>query len=117
MWQAVTDAVCAEGRDALWSHPDVVPTSEDIDNPAGLVARLLAGEPEPDEMDQAIADFFREEESGGAGSGAAGSGAAGLGGADAAEGSGSAEGTPLTDGTGSRDIDGGSDDTPAPPVV
>ncbi|UFS59926.1 zinc-dependent metalloprotease [Subtercola endophyticus] len=69
MWQAVTDAVGAEGRDALWSHPDVVPTSEDIDNPAGLVARLLAGEPEPDEMDQAIADFFREEESGGASTG------------------------------------------------
>ncbi|CAN5351061.1 zinc-dependent metalloprotease [soil metagenome] len=65
LWQAVTNAVGAEGRDALWSHPDVVPTSEDIDNPAALVTRLLAGEPEPDEMDQAIEDFFREEESGG----------------------------------------------------
>ncbi|MCU1477250.1 MAG: hypothetical protein JWQ64_1943 [Subtercola sp.] len=64
MWQAVSDAVGPEARDALWSHPDVVPTSEDIDNPAALVARLLAGEPEPDEMDQAIEDFFREQESG-----------------------------------------------------
>ncbi|RFA20070.1 hypothetical protein B7R25_10290 [Subtercola boreus] len=64
MWQAVTDAVGAEARDALWSHPDVVPTSEDIDNPQGLVARLLAGAPEPDEMDLALEDFFRAEESG-----------------------------------------------------
>ncbi|MFC6172580.1 zinc-dependent metalloprotease [Subtercola frigoramans] len=62
MWQAVTDAVGPEARDALWSHPDVVPTSEDLDDPAALVARLIAGEPEPDEMDQAIEDFFREQE-------------------------------------------------------
>ncbi|MEF2975693.1 zinc-dependent metalloprotease [Subtercola sp. YIM 133946] len=67
MWQAVTDAVGAEMRDSLWSHPDLVPTSDDIDDPAALVARLLAGVPEPDEMDQAIEDFFREEEGGGAG--------------------------------------------------
>ena len=26
MWQAVTDAVGAEARDALWSHPDLLPT-------------------------------------------------------------------------------------------
>ncbi|MDF2444254.1 MAG: hypothetical protein JWR01_2457 [Subtercola sp.] len=64
MWQAVTDAVGPEARDALWSHPDVVPTTEDIDNPDALVARLLAGAPEPDEMDLALEDFFRTEEAG-----------------------------------------------------
>ena len=47
MWQAVTDAVGAEKRDALWSHPDLVPTQADIDNPQALIARLTAGEPEP----------------------------------------------------------------------
>jgi putative hydrolase len=63
MWQAVTDAVGQEQRDALWSHPDLVPTSSDLDDPAALVARLTAGTPEPDEMDQALADLLREETS------------------------------------------------------
>jgi putative hydrolase len=63
MWQAVTDAVGQEQRDALWSHPDLVPTSADLDDPAALVARLLAGAPEPDEMDQALEDLLREETS------------------------------------------------------
>lgn len=63
MWQAVTDAVGGEARDRLWSHPDLVPTSEDIDNPDQLVARLraaAAGEPpELDEVDQALEDLLR----------------------------------------------------------
>ncbi|PPF88209.1 hypothetical protein C5B96_03035 [Subtercola sp. Z020] len=77
MWQAVTDAVGPEARDALWSHPDVTPTTDDIDNPEALVARLLAGAPEPDEMDLALEDFFRAEEAAGAGDAGDAAGAAG----------------------------------------
>lgn len=62
MWQQVTDAVGAEARDSLWSHPDLMPTSEDLDNPGALIARLEAaarGEaPEPDDMDKALADLL-----------------------------------------------------------
>lgn len=61
MWQAVTDAVGSDVRDELWSHPDLVPTPEDIDDPAALVARLTAGTPVPDEMDQALEDLLRGE--------------------------------------------------------
>lgn len=61
MWQAVTDAVGAEQRDALWSHPDLVPTKEDIDNPQALIARLTAGEPELDDIDRAIEDLLGDE--------------------------------------------------------
>jgi putative hydrolase len=61
MWQAVTDAVGSDVRDELWSHPDLVPTPEDIDDPAALVARLTAGTPAPDEMDQALEDLLRGE--------------------------------------------------------
>ena len=43
MWQAVTDAVGNEARDALWSHPDAMPTSDDIDDPAALIARITGG--------------------------------------------------------------------------
>jgi putative hydrolase len=58
MWQAVSDAVGAEGRDALWAHPDVIPGDADIDDPAALVARLTSGVPEPDEIDKAIEDLL-----------------------------------------------------------
>ncbi|GAA2081836.1 zinc-dependent metalloprotease [Pseudolysinimonas kribbensis] len=58
MWQAVSDAVGAEGRDALWAHPDVIPTDADIDDPAALVARLTGGAPEPDAIDKAIEDLL-----------------------------------------------------------
>jgi putative hydrolase len=61
MWQAVTDAVGAEQRDALWSHPDLVPSSADIDDPQALIARLTAGEPELDDIDRAIEDLLGDD--------------------------------------------------------
>ncbi|ODU49344.1 MAG: hypothetical protein ABT07_04695 [Microbacterium sp. SCN 70-10] len=65
MWRAVTDAVGVAGRDALWDYPDLMPTAEDIDDPAGLVARLTAasrGEAAPsDAMDDALAQLIAEE--------------------------------------------------------
>lgn len=71
MWQAVTDAVGAAGRDALWDYPDLMPTSEDIDDPTALVARLQAtarGEqPVADEFDEALARLLDGDDFGGAG--------------------------------------------------
>jgi putative hydrolase len=65
MWQAVTDAVGNEARDALWAHPDILPTAEDLDDPLALVARLTStakGEPqELDDVDQALADLLRDD--------------------------------------------------------
>ncbi len=65
MWQAVTDAVGSEARDALWSHPDLLPTEQDIDDPQKLIARLTSaarGEPEVlDDVDQALADLLRDD--------------------------------------------------------
>ena len=62
MWQAVTDAVGIDARDALWSHPDMMPSSDDLDNPAALILRLEAaarGEtPAPDDMDRALQDLL-----------------------------------------------------------
>ena len=65
MWEAVTAAVGADRRDALWDHPDVVPLSRDIDDPTALLARLVdAAEgrtPEPDDVDQAIDALLNDD--------------------------------------------------------
>ena len=61
MWRAVTDAVGAERRDALWSQPDLIPSGDDIDNPAGLIARLTGEAPAPDDIDQAIEDLLNDD--------------------------------------------------------
>lgn len=61
MWQAVHDAVGADGRDALWAHPDVVPTDADIDDPDALVARLTGPAPEPDDIDRALEDLLADD--------------------------------------------------------
>lgn len=54
MWRAIDSAVDSETRDALWNHPDVLPTSEDIDDPSALIARLTGPPPSPDAMDDAL---------------------------------------------------------------
>jgi putative hydrolase len=61
MWQKISDAVGDEKRDALWSHPDLVPTGDDIDDPTALIVRITAGEPEPDDIDQAIEDLLNDD--------------------------------------------------------
>jgi putative hydrolase len=58
MWQAVTDAVGADARDALWAHPDIIPGDADIDDPTLLVARLTGGEPAQDDVDRALQDLL-----------------------------------------------------------
>ncbi len=63
MWQQISDAVGADKRDALWSHPDLVPTGEDVTDPSALIARLVAGAPEPDDIDQAIEDLLNDDTS------------------------------------------------------
>lgn len=57
MWNQITDAVGIQKRDAIWSHPDLLPTDTDIQDPTALIAKLSNGEPE-DDMDQAIRDLL-----------------------------------------------------------
>jgi putative hydrolase len=61
MWRAVTDAVGAEKRDELWSQPDLIPTSDDIDFPDLLIARMTGEATAPDDIDQAIEDLLNDE--------------------------------------------------------
>jgi hypothetical protein len=64
IWQGLTDARGVEGRDAVWAHPDLMPTAEDLDDPEGFVA----GRPELDvselDVDSLTKDPDAEGESG-----------------------------------------------------
>ncbi|WP_143573442.1 zinc-dependent metalloprotease, partial [Streptomyces acidiscabies] len=39
LWASLTDARGVDGRDALWAHPDMLPTATDLDDPDGFVHR------------------------------------------------------------------------------
>jgi hypothetical protein len=49
LWREIGASRGTDGRDALWAHPDLLPSSKDLDDPAGFVDRdkqfteLLAG--------------------------------------------------------------------------
>lgn len=64
MWRAVTDRFGVEVRDGLWSHPDLLPTASDIDDPAVLLTRLGGDGSAGDEVDQAIEDLLNDEDRG-----------------------------------------------------
>lgn len=40
LWWSVTEKRGVGGRDAIWSHPDLLPTAEDLDDPLGFGERL-----------------------------------------------------------------------------
>jgi putative hydrolase len=42
VWRELTDQRGIEGRDALWSHPDLLPTAQDLDDPAGFAQRAAS---------------------------------------------------------------------------
>ena len=44
IWVGLTEGRGIDGRDALWGHPDLLPTAEDFDDPEGFVR----GRPELD---------------------------------------------------------------------
>jgi putative hydrolase len=50
LWASLTDARGVDGRDALWAHPDMLPTATDLDDPDGFVHREQADFSELDKM-------------------------------------------------------------------
>ncbi|MGH3792503.1 MAG: zinc-dependent metalloprotease, partial [Pseudonocardiaceae bacterium] len=39
LWRQLTEQHGVEGRDALWNHPDLLPTTDELDEPAAFVDR------------------------------------------------------------------------------
>ncbi|NAZ83327.1 zinc-dependent metalloprotease [Kineococcus sp. R8] len=73
LWELLQQRAGADGRDAVWDHPDLLPTADDLDDPAafadrrtGAVGELPAG----DDIDAALRDLL----DGGTGDGPDGNG-------------------------------------------
>jgi putative hydrolase len=60
-WEAITDAVGATRRDELWAHPDLLPDSDDIDDPQRVIASLQGESSEPDDVDRALSDLLADD--------------------------------------------------------
>lgn len=43
LWRRLTTDAGTEARDHVWAHPDLLPDSSDLDNPAAFVDRVIGG--------------------------------------------------------------------------
>lgn len=62
LWAAVESLDGREGRDRLWAHPDLLPTSEDLDEPQGFSTRRAAAAHADRDVDAALASIFGTED-------------------------------------------------------
>jgi len=62
LWERLTQAVGADARDAVWQHPDLLPSADDLDEPAGFIDRMIGGDTSG--IDQALADLEKGSEKG-----------------------------------------------------
>ena len=60
LWERLTAAAGVDARDAVWAHPDLLPTSADLDEPAGFIDRVIGGEVGSADVDALIAEIERE---------------------------------------------------------
>ncbi|MDN5570396.1 MAG: zinc-dependent metalloprotease [Propionibacteriaceae bacterium] len=60
-WAALRAKRGVEERDAVWAHPDLVPTSADLDDPLGFAERGATTQVAGDDLDAALAQLLDEE--------------------------------------------------------
>ncbi len=65
LWRTLTEQLSVERRDALWNHPDLLPTAEDLDDPAAFVDRAASHAVDLDDpiaaLERTAADVPREQ--------------------------------------------------------
>ena len=62
MWGSLRSRQGTEARDAVWAHPDLLPTAEDLDDPLGFREHVEQPEALTDaEFDAALADLLDSE--------------------------------------------------------
>ncbi|NCT89534.1 zinc-dependent metalloprotease [Cellulomonas sp. APG4] len=60
LWALIAQESGTAARDAVWDHPDLMPTAEDLDDPAGYAARRAAAGAEHADVDRALAELFAD---------------------------------------------------------
>lgn len=60
LWERLTSAAGVDARDAVWAHPDLLPTSADLDEPAGFIDRVIGGDISSADVDALIAEIEKE---------------------------------------------------------
>lgn len=64
LWASLVDLGGDAERDAIWDHPDLLPTSEDLDDAAGFVARRAASRTASADFDSALEELLSGGEAG-----------------------------------------------------
>lgn len=54
LWALLREERGIDGRDAIWQHPDLMPTSEDLDDPAGFGKRRELLDASDSDVDAAL---------------------------------------------------------------
>lgn len=54
LWRTLLEERGIDGRDAIWSHPDLLPTAADLDDATGFGARRTADEASDSDVDAAL---------------------------------------------------------------
>ncbi|MBO1752725.1 zinc-dependent metalloprotease [Actinotalea sp. BY-33] len=62
LWSLIAADGGAAARDAVWEHPDLLPTAEDLDDPSGYTARRTAEGDEHADLDRALEEIFAADE-------------------------------------------------------
>lgn len=67
LWIAAAAQRGQSGRDALWEHPDLMPDSDDLDDPVGFLLRSEDASDRSAAMDEALTELLTAESDDGAG--------------------------------------------------
>ncbi len=52
----------ADARDAVWNHPDLMPSADDLDDPASFIDRVIGGDVSSADVDALIAEIEKDAE-------------------------------------------------------
>ncbi|MEZ0448490.1 zinc-dependent metalloprotease [Cellulomonas sp. ICMP 17802] len=61
LWAQIGRDNGAAARDAVWDHPDLLPGTEDLDDPSGYAARRATAVDDAAEVDRALAEILGED--------------------------------------------------------
>jgi hypothetical protein len=62
LWAQIAQSEGIPAREAVWAHPDLLPTAADLDDPGGYAGRRSATAAEHAEVDRALAEILGEAE-------------------------------------------------------